>query len=196
MKSSSGSSNNQLDHLYGITRDSNTDTLYISDTNNDRIMSYASDVSSGSVVAGGNGAGTRPTPLSGSSAINFDSSSNSLVIANYGAHNIVRWSLGDSYWTLVAGVTGLPGNSSKQLNSPVGVTLDSMGNVYVADTLNHRIQIFLAGQSNETTIAGITGVSGNSANLLNTPFSVALDTQRNLYVADMANSRIQQFIRY
>ncbi|CAF5077596.1 unnamed protein product [Rotaria sp. Silwood1] len=100
-----------------------------------------------------------------------------LSIANYGAHNIVRWSLGDSYWTLVAGVTGLPGNSSKQLNSPVGVTLDSM-----------------AGQSKGTTVASVTGTSENSANLLNTPFSVALDTQRNLYVADMANSRIQQFI--
>ncbi|CAF2654588.1 unnamed protein product [Rotaria sp. Silwood2] len=71
-----------------------------------------------------------------------------------------------------------------------------MGNVYVANTLNHRIQLFLAGQLNGTTIAGVTSVSGNSAILLSTPFLVALDTQRNLYVADMVNSRIQKFIKY
>ncbi|CAF1067909.1 unnamed protein product [Rotaria sordida] len=194
--SSSGSLNNQLDQPYGIVRDSNTGTLYIADTNNNRIMSYASGASNGTLVAGGNGGGTGSTQLFGPRGIYFDSSSNSVIIANFGAHNIVRWTLGQTYWTLVAGITGSFGSSSTQLNSPVGVTLDSMGNVYVADTVNHRIQLFLAGQSNGTTIAGITGLSGSNATLLNTPFSVALDSQRNLYVADMANNRIQQFMTY
>ncbi|CAF3832133.1 unnamed protein product, partial [Rotaria sordida] len=193
---SSGSLNNQLDQPYGIARDSNTGTLYIADTNNNRIMSYASGASNGTLVAGGNGGGTGSTQLFGPRGIYFDSSSNSVIIANFGAHNIVRWTLGQTYWTLVAGITGSFGSSSTQLNSPVGVTLDSMGNVYVADTVNHRIQLFLAGQSNGTTIAGITGLSGSNATLLNTPFSVALDSQRNLYVADMGNSRIQQFMTY
>ncbi|CAF3153101.1 unnamed protein product, partial [Rotaria sp. Silwood2] len=71
---SASSSNNELDNPYGITRNSNTDTLYIADTNNNRIMGYGSNVSSGYIVTGGND---------------------------------------DSYWTLIAGITGLLGNSSK-----------------------------------------------------------------------------------
>jgi hypothetical protein len=36
-----------------------------------------------------------------------------------------------------------------------------MGNVYVTDTTNHRIQLFLTGQLTGTTIIGTTGVRGN-----------------------------------
>ena len=77
----------------------------------------------------------------------------------------------------------------------MGVTLDSAGNVYVADTDNHRIQLFLAGQSNGTTIAGVTGVSGNGADQFSSPRSLVLDSQLNLYVADTANNRVQKFTR-
>ncbi|CAF5029330.1 unnamed protein product, partial [Rotaria sp. Silwood1] len=79
---SSASSNNRLDHPYGIACDSNTGTLYMADTNNNRIISYASDTSFGSVVAQGNGEGAGSTQLSDPRGICFDSSSNSLVIAN------------------------------------------------------------------------------------------------------------------
>ena len=76
------------------------------------------------------------------------------------------------------------------------VTLDSMGNIYVADRDNHRIQLFLAGQSNGTTIAGVTGRPGSNSTSLYKPYSVALDTQLNLYVADTYNDRVQKFIHY
>jgi hypothetical protein len=66
-----------------------------------------------------------------------------------------------------------------------------MGNLYVADRDNHRIQFFLVGQSNGTTIAGITGISGTNSTLLNVPRSLALDNQLNLYVVDTSNHRIQ-----
>ena len=68
-----------------------------------------------------------------------------------------------------------------------------MGNVYVADTGNHRVQFYFAGQSNGTTIAG-TGISGTNATSLNSPWSLALDSQLNLYVADTNNHRIQKFL--
>jgi sugar lactone lactonase YvrE len=141
-------------------------------------------------------AGTGPTQLYFPRAIYFDSSTASLVIANYGAQNIVRWVLGATSWTLVAGITGFSGSSSTQLNSPGGVTVDNMGNVYVADTGNHRIQLFIAGQSNGLTIAGAAGISGTNSSLLNSPSSVAFDSQNNLYVADTNNHRIQKFSHY
>ncbi|CAF3946024.1 unnamed protein product [Rotaria sp. Silwood2] len=191
----SGYAANQLDFPYCMARDPNTGTLYISDSGNNRVMQYLYNASSGNVVAGGNGYGFATNQLAYPSGIFFDSSSNSLVIANYLGHNIVRWTLGASSWTLIAGSTnGVAGSSSIMLNSPMGLTLDSSGNIYVADLLNHRIQFF-TNQSNGTTIAGTTGVAGSSATQLNTPQGVAVDSQLNLYVADWGNNRVQKFSR-
>ncbi|CAF3289583.1 unnamed protein product [Rotaria socialis] len=188
-----GSTSNQLNNHCGLALNENSSTLYIADTNNHRIMSYASGAIAGTVVAGGNGAGTLNNQLYNPMAVYFDSASNSLVIANTGAHAIVRWVIGAAGWTLVAGYPGFSGSSPTMLNNPACVIFDSLGNMYVADTSNHRIQFFSAGQRNGTTIAGVTGVPGNAANLLNNPRSIALDNQFNLYVADTSNNRIQIF---
>jgi hypothetical protein len=143
-------------------------------------------------VAGGNGAGPNKTQLNQPTRFVFDSATNSFIIANFVTNNIVRWVLGDNSWTLVAGsVNGLSGNSSTLLFGPLGVTLDPMGNVYVADAFNYRIQFFLAGQTTGTTLAGITGVYGANSTQLYAPYSVRLDNQLNLYVADTGNYRIQ-----
>jgi sugar lactone lactonase YvrE len=174
----------------------NTNTLYIADTNNNRVMSYASGASNGTLVIGDQGPGTNNTQLNLPSGVYFDALSNSLLVANYGGHHIVRWASSASSWKLVAGSPGVYGCSSTLLNCPTGITVDPMGNLYVADTANHRIQLFLAGQNVATTIAGITGSSGATGVQLNTPSSVRLDSQLNLYVADLSNSRIQKFLRY
>ena len=71
-----------------------------------------------------------------------------------------------------------------------------MGNLYVADRNNHRIQLFMNGQLEGITIAGITSTIGSNSTLLTVPWSVALDNQLNLYVADSANHRVQKFLRY
>jgi hypothetical protein len=150
----------------------------------------------GTVAAGGNGAGNTRTQLLSPQGVYFDSASNSLIIANYGGHNVVRWVLGASNWTLLAGsATGMPGSSSTDLYYPTDVILDPYGNLYVADTYNNRIQFYEPGQSNGTTIAGVTGTIGNSATLLYYPFSMRLDAQLNLYVLDSYNQRVQKFAR-
>ena len=176
----------------GIIRGSNSDELYISDTYNHRIVSYPS----GSVLAGGNGGGYTNTQLHTPLGFSYVSYSNSLIIANYGAHNVVQWTLGANNWTLVAGgLNGLNGSSSKLLGAPVGVTVDPMGNVYIADTRNQRIQLFLQGQLEGITIAGVTDVPGANATLLNYPYWVQLDSQLNLYVCEFAGKRIQKFLQ-
>ncbi|CAF3664686.1 unnamed protein product [Adineta steineri] len=197
IQGSTGSANNLLVDPFGIALDSSSGTLYIVDQSNSRVMSYLSGAPSGTVVAGGNGLGTGSTQLNYPVGLYFDSSSNSLIIANAGSNNIVRWVIGATNWVLVAGSsTGTSGSSSELLNYPVGVTLDSLGNLYVADRDNHRIQLFLAGQTNGTTIVGVSGQSGSNNTFLYKPCAVILDSQRNLYVADTYNNRVQQFIRY
>jgi len=127
----------------------------------------------------------------------FEQSSNSLLIANYGANNIVRWVLNDTQWSIVVGDSnGIGGSLPSLLRNPTDVMLDPMNNIYVADRSNHRVQFFPVGQSNATTIAGKTGMPDSSATLLRNPNSITFDNQLNLYVADWQNHRIQKFSRY
>lgn len=194
---SSGNATNQFNAPFGIAFDTTSNTLYIADSGNNRVMSYISGSLIGTVVAGGNGQGTSNIQLFQPTAIYFDSLSNGLVIVNFNSHNIVRWVLGANSWTLVAGsINGSLGSTSELLRYPMGLTFDPMGNLYVADRFNHRIQLFLNGQSNATTIAGVTGTSGSNSTLLRQPYALSLDNQLNLYVADTLNHRIQKFLRY
>lgn len=156
-------------------------------------MSYAPGSNNGTLVFGGVGPGPSNTQLNSPVGLFFDSVSNSLVIVNHLAFNIVRYVLEETNWTLLAG------NGVTMSTSFAGATeavLDPMGNLYVCDRNNYRIQFFQAGQMNATTIAGIMGVNGSNSTTLNWPWSLRLDNQLNLYVADTNNHRIQTFLRY
>ena len=159
-------------------------------------INESSAIQQDTVVAGGNGLGNNDTQLYNPYGLVYDSVSRSFIIPNYGAHNIVRWVLGASNRTVIAGdLQGNFGSNSTLLRSPVGIKMDPMGNIYVADSGNHRIQLFMAGQSNGITIAG-NGIAGTSASQLNSPFWLLLDNQLNLYVSDTVNNRMQKFLRY
>ena len=95
--------------------------------------------------------------------------------------------------TTLAGLAGSAGSadgtgSAARFNDPVGVAVDSAGNVYVADTDNHTIRkVTPAGVV--TTLAGLAGSSGSadgtgSAARFNDPYGVAVDSAGNVYVAD------------
>lgn len=192
-----GSSNTTLNQPYAATFESSSNKLYVADRENQRIMSYTFNNTVGTIVAGGNGFGTGANQLCFPQDIYFDSVSNSFIISNFLCHNIVRWRLGSLTWELIAGYTnGSSSSSSTGFWSPVGVTLDPMGNIYVADMENNRIQFFSSGQRNGRTIAGMTGMFGINSTLLYYPASIALDNQLNLYVSDRYNYRIQKFLRY
>ena len=72
---------------------------------------------------------------------------------------------------------------------PQGIDVDISGNVYVADTYNHRILKF---SSNGMFITSWgNGGTGNGQFLY--PASIAVDSIGNVYVADTWNNRIQKF---
>ena len=192
-----GNGGNQFLLPYNIVRDKQTGTLYVSDYGNDRVMRYVEGNNTGVLVAGGNGQGNNINQLNYPMGIYFESVSNSLIIANTYAHNIVRWRIGDSNWTLIAGnLNASRGNSSSSFFNPYGLTVDPTGNVYVADSGNYRIQFFSVGQVEGRTIAGITGVLGSNSTLLNGPYEITFDNQLNPYVADTLGNRVQKFLRY
>jgi len=84
---------------------------------------------------------------------------------------------------------GSSGKNAGQFNTPRGVALDSQGNVYVADTLNHRIQKF--DRTGKQLLS--VGSEGSGDGQFNQPMGVAVDPQGNIYVADTWNHRIQKF---
>jgi len=89
--------------------------------------------------------------------------------------------------------------STVQFNQPYGVAVDSEGNVYVADSYNHRIRkITPVGVVSTLAGGGISGdASGNTDGIgaaarFNYPSGVAVDSEGNVYVADTENHRIRK----
>ena len=95
-----------------------------------------------------------------------------------------------------AGPRGFPAHLSS-LDHPLVVAVDAAGNVYIADTYNHRVlKVTPAGQVTAVAGDGTAGYSGDGRlgtfAELNEPTGVAVDAQGNLYIADSANNVIRR----
>ncbi len=87
--------------------------------------------------------------------------------------------------------------SQASLSSPFGVAADARGNVYIADTSNHRVRK-VAADGRITTVAGTgrAGFSGDGGPALladlNSPVSLTADAEGNIFVADQRNERVRK----
>ena len=86
--------------------------------------------------------------------------------------------------------------TSAFFNNPTGITVDSSGNIYIADTSNDVIRkINTSGLV--TTIAGFAGIVGSADGVglsarFNSPRGIVIDNSGNLYVADTGNNAIRK----
>jgi DNA-binding beta-propeller fold protein YncE len=84
---------------------------------------------------------------------------------------------------------GRQGVGTGDFLKPCGIAADSSGNIYVADTYNHRIQVF----DSSGTFMKAWGQKGTGSGSLARPWDVAVDGQGTVYVADTYNHRVQKF---
>ncbi|HEX9155985.1 MAG TPA: hypothetical protein VF819_10500 [Nitrospira sp.] len=83
------------------------------------------------------------------------------------------------------------------LNFPTAVAVDKAGNLYIADTMNHRIRRVEAGTGLITSVAGVGqpryGGDGGPAVAagLNEPAALAVSESGTLYIADQSNNRVR-----
>jgi sugar lactone lactonase YvrE len=94
-----------------------------------------------------------------------------------------------------AGYSGDGGSAlSAQLFAPSGVAVDGLGNLFVADSVNHRVRRVSA-NGIITTVAGggFGGDGGPAASAeLNYPRGVAIDESGSLLIADYVDQRVRK----
>jgi len=103
-------------------------------------------------------------------------------------------------WEVIGGKPvggdGGKGTAPGEFFLPMGIAVDGTGAVWVADTENHRIQVWSPGV--EWRVIGVKPGGGDDAEgtrpgEFRLPSGVAIDTMGAVWVADTGNHRIQRF---
>ena len=99
------------------------------------------------------------------------------------------------------GTSGFSGDggaaTSAQLDSPIGITIDASGNLYICDHSNVRIRKVTPTGTISTFVgngtAGFSGDGGAATSAeINYPWGVTSDSNGNIYFCDMSNNRIRK----
>jgi len=188
--------------------------LYIADTDNHCVRRVARDglisTLAGKGVPGyaGDGGAAVSALLYNPTGVHVDSAGN-LYVADTGNHVIRRvtpggggdWGVAVIETVAGTGVLGFGGDggvaTSAGLYEPYRIAMDRTGNLYIADSMNHRIRK-VTPDGVISTIAGngTRGYDGDGglalAAQLNDPTDVAVDGAGNVYIADFGNDRIRK----
>ena len=198
--------------------------LYVSDFNNMRVLRYTAPVGANgsgqaaSAVWGEPDFGTHGVPqqatassMQGPEGLAVDAGGNLYVAvprdnrvlvfppagtpSAAGANNVFGQS---DFVTTTANTGAFPQASPNTLATPMDVTVDSAGNVFIADAGNNRVIRIPAGSKSAAQVWGQSDFVSNGANRIkpssiNLPYQMAIDYSQSpfaLYVSDVSNNRV------
>jgi sugar lactone lactonase YvrE len=186
--------------------------LFIADTDNQRVRRVDAVTGTITTVAGtgvvgfgvGDGGPAAAAPLTYPHGVAVDAAGN-LFIADTGNSRVRRVDAATGVITTVAGTGafGFGGDggpaTGASLDKPYGVAVDAAGNLFIADTSNHRVRKVDAATGVITTVAGngvwwTYGGDGGPAVAANLayPFGVAVDAGGNVFIADDSGHRVRR----
>jgi uncharacterized protein (TIGR03437 family) len=181
--------------------------LYIADPANNRVRKIAADgtmsTAAGFGVAGFAGElGPAPAALLNSPMGVAVDSEDHLYIADTGNNRIREVLSNGNIGTFAgngnAGLFGDGGNPlDAAIHAPRAIAFDAHGNLYIADTLDHRVRKIDAHTNTIDTVVGsgqgFGGDGGAAVSArLNLPTALTVDSADNLYIADQGNNRIRK----
>jgi len=188
---------------YGLAVDG-SGNLYITDISHEIVRKVDTSgiittvAGSGTTGYSGDGQAATSAKLYYPTALAVDASGNLYIADRYNYR--IRMVSGGTITTVAGtGTCCYSGDGGKatsaNLGTPVGVALDSAGNLYIADSSTSRIRMVSGGIITTVAGTGTAGFSGDggratSANLYN-PLGVAVDASGNLYIPDVDNERIR-----
>ncbi len=179
--------------------------LYIADVN-DNVIRKVDLAGIVTTVAGtgeqgfaGDGGPATSALLDSPAGVAVDAAGN-IYIADTHNQRVRKVSNGTITTIAGTGTAGFSGDggvaTSAQLSNPTALAVDANGNLYIADTDNHRIRKISG--TTITTVAGNSeqGFSGDGGAAtdaeIDSPNGLAVDTAGNIYIADTHNQRIRK----
>ena len=198
--------NAELNYPDGVAIDG-FGNLYIADTGSNTIrkVDRAGTITKVAGVTGqagfsGDGGRAIEAKLSNPKRVSV-TSTGIIYVIDKGNDRIRKIDLNGIITTVVGNGKGYGGDggsaTSALLNSPSDLAIDGRGNLFIADTENHRIRKVDAATNNISTIAGtLKGYGGDNGPAtsaqLNYPDSVTVDRYGDLYIADTDNHRVRK----
>ncbi len=92
---------------------------------------------------------------------------------------------------------GGKGKAPREFDAPKGIAISS-DNIYISDTNNHRIQVFsLKGLALRAIMGAVDEHGqpepGTGDGEFNSPWDLAIDSKKDIYIVDRGNNRVQKF---
>jgi sugar lactone lactonase YvrE len=172
--------------------------LLVSDMGNKRVCRVDAETGRMTTLyeSGPQGSPQRWTP----GPMALDSEGN-LWVGDIYRNRVLRFAPGATEPAVVAGDGDIKDDGpalAARLAHPGSVASDAQGNVYVSDTLHHRVRVIDAATGRIRTVAG-TGIPGYNGDdipareaWLGYPAELQIDTQGALYISDYYNNRVRR----
>ena len=173
-----GNGTDQLNYPSDAVYEKATDSVYICDEENQRVLKWKrKDYLSGRVII----KNIRCLGV----AVDGEGY---LYVSDQEKHDVKRFVVGDEKGIVVAGGNG-KGNRSDQLNTPLSLFVDRDQTVYVSDYLNHRVMKWLKDAKQGILVTDSRGQMGNLSKVTY-PTGLFVDALNTIYIADSGNDRI------